>query len=258
MRVLVKTSFFSRWGVTGRALPALGLVSLMVMGVVASRVSPDAMTSTVYELVHGLRGTGPTGAAIFAGSVAVIALSGIFPMSAVAVAAGAIFGLLIGFVLSALSAMAGAVIAFFLSRSALRPIVEDLTAGWQRLRDFDSQIGRNGWELVCLLRISPIMPFSATSFMLGLSSISLRDYCIGTLASLPAMFGYVLIGVLADAGLTSWERGAGQLQWILLGIGGLAVAATTVRLSQLAIRIGFLSGTTFPPDSDHSPGGRLP
>jgi uncharacterized membrane protein YdjX (TVP38/TMEM64 family) len=132
------------------------------------------MTSTVYKLVVGLRGTGPTGAAIFAGSVAVIALSGIFPMAVLAVAAAAIFELLIGFVLSpALSAMAGGVIAFFLSRSAFRPIVEHLTAHRPRLRDFDSQIGRNGRGLVCLLRISPIMPFSATSFMLCLSSISL-------------------------------------------------------------------------------------
>lgn len=253
MRVLVKTFFFSRWRVTGRTWLALGLVGLVVSGVVLSRVSPEAMT--VYELVRGLRGSGPAGAAVFAGSVAIIALSGIFPMSVLAVAAGATFGLLIGFVLSALSAMAGAVIAFFLSRSAFRPMVERLTVRKPRLRDFDSQIGRNGWELVCLLRISPIMPFSATSFMLGLSSISFRDYCIGTMASLPAMFGYVLIGVLADAGLTSWERGAGQLRWILLGIGGLAVTAITVRLSQLAIRLGFLSGRTLTRLSPSQPGG---
>ena len=88
--------------------------------------------------------------------------------------------------------------------------------------------------MVCLLRFSPVMPFSATSYMLGLSSIDLRSYIVGTLAALPALFGYVLIGTLADAGLSAWMSGAGPLRWILLGIGGVATLVLTVRLGQFA------------------------
>jgi uncharacterized membrane protein YdjX (TVP38/TMEM64 family) len=69
-------------------------------------------------------------------------------------------------------------------------------------------IVRDGWKLVRMLRISPIMPFAATSYMVSLSSICLRDYAVGTLASLPALCGYVLIGTLADAGFSAWTTGA--------------------------------------------------
>jgi uncharacterized membrane protein YdjX (TVP38/TMEM64 family) len=123
---------------------ALGLAGLMAFGIVASLVMPETMMSTAEKLMDGLRGGGFTGAGIFIGSVVIIALSGIFPMSVLAVVAGAEFGLLIGFILLALSAIAGAVLAFFLSRSVFRPVVERLMARRPRLSQFDSQICRNG------------------------------------------------------------------------------------------------------------------
>jgi len=38
------------------------------------------------------------------------------------------------------------------------------------------------------------MSFAVASYMLGRSSIDLRSYTIGTLASLPTLCGYVFIG----------------------------------------------------------------
>jgi uncharacterized membrane protein YdjX (TVP38/TMEM64 family) len=87
------------------------------------------------------------------------------------------------------------------------------------------------------------MPFSATSYMLGLSSIDLRSYTIGTLASLPALCGYVFIGTLADAALSARMTGVDPLRWILLGIGGAATLVLTVRFGQILRRLGFTSQT---------------
>jgi uncharacterized membrane protein YdjX (TVP38/TMEM64 family) len=36
-----------------------------------------------------------------------------------------------------------------------------------------------------------------------LSAISLRDYMLGTVAALPALLGYVLLGAFARAGLSA-------------------------------------------------------
>jgi uncharacterized membrane protein YdjX (TVP38/TMEM64 family) len=81
------------------------------------------------------------------------------------------------------------------------------------------------------------MPFAATSYMLGLSSIGLRDYAVGTLASLPALCGYVFIGTLADAGFSAWTTGAGPVRWTLLGVGGLATLVLTIRSGQIAMKL---------------------
>lgn len=65
--------------------------------------------------------------------------------------------------------MTGALIAFFPSRSLFRPTIERLIAIRLGLHNIDALIAQDGLRLVCLMRISPVMPFSVTSCMLGLS-----------------------------------------------------------------------------------------
>src|SRR5207248_9119322 len=163
------------------------------------------------------------------------------PASLLGVAAGVIYGLVPGFLLAAASTWAGALLSFFLSRSLFRATIERLAVRRPRLRDLDARIAQDGWKLVCLLRISPVMPFSATSFVLGLSAISLRDYAIGTLASLPALCGYVFIGTIADRGLSAWASGAGPLRFALLCVGALATLVLVLRLGQIALKLGLVS-----------------
>jgi uncharacterized membrane protein YdjX (TVP38/TMEM64 family) len=109
------------------------------------------------------------------------------------------------------------------------------------LRNLDARIARDGWKLVWLLRVSPIMPFSATSIALGLSAVGLRDYAIGTLASLPALCGYVFIGTLADTSLSAWAAGASPIRWALLGIGSLATLILIARFGQIAMKLRLAS-----------------
>jgi len=227
----------------GRGLLAVGLVGLVLLGVVAAWASPAGLTGAADALVHTLRNLGFGGAVVFGILQVFVALSGILPASLLGVVAGAIYGLVPGFLLAAFSTMAGAMLAFFLSRSLFRSTVERLIATRPQLRNFDDLIAQDGWRLACLLRISPAMPFSVTSYMLGLSSIDLRVYIMGTLASLPALSGYVFIGTLADASLSAWMTGAGPLRWILLGIGGVATLVLIVRLGQIVRSLGFASQT---------------
>jgi uncharacterized membrane protein YdjX (TVP38/TMEM64 family) len=134
---------------------------------------------------------------------------------------------------SAASSLAGAGLAFGLSRSVFRRWIERRMRDRQRLRHLDAAIRRDGWRLACLVRLSPIMPFAATSYMLGLSSISFRDYCIGTLGSLPALFGFVVIGALGGAGIHASTSGAGLIHLALLSAGLLATGVVTLRIGKL-------------------------
>jgi uncharacterized membrane protein YdjX (TVP38/TMEM64 family) len=86
---------------------------------------------------------------------------------------------------------------------------------------------------VALLRISPVMPFSITSYALGFSGISLRDYVLGSLASLPPLLGYVVVGTLAGQGLSAPSRDSGHIRLMLFALGAVATLALTVHLSRL-------------------------
>ena len=236
-------SFATRlsWRPSARGLAAILLTGLIVLGIAAASVSPERVIGVAEEFMHVVRGLGVRGAAMFAMVQLLVAVSGILPASLLGVAAGVIYGLVPGFALAAVSTWAGALLSFFLSRSLFRATIERLAVRRPRLRDLDARIAQDGWKLVCLLRISPVMPFSATSLVLGLSAVGLRDYAIGTLASLPALFGYVFIGTLADTSLSAWATGASSVRLILLAIGGLATLILVLRLGQVAMKLGLVS-----------------
>ena len=236
-------SFAARlsWRPSARGAAAVGLAGLIALGIAAASVSPERVIGVADELMHVVRGLGVRGAVVFAMVQLLVAVSGILPASLLGVAAGIIYGLVPGFLLAAASTWAGALLSYFLTRSLFRATIERLAVRRPRLRDLDARIARDGWKLVCLLRISPIMPFSATSFVLGLSAVGLRDYAIGTLASLPALCGYVFIGTLADTSLAAWATGASPVRLILLTTGGLATLILVLRLGQIAMKLGLVS-----------------
>ena len=115
-------------------------------------------------------------------------------------------GLPLGFLLAAGGTMGGALLSFGLSRSLFRNNLARQLARRPRLARFDALLARGGWRVVCLLRLSPIMPFAATSYALGMSSVGIEAYALGTVASLPALLGYVYIGTLARPGCQRGRR----------------------------------------------------
>ena len=183
-----------------------------------------------------LRALGPLGLLLFTGAVFLCALVGIVPGGLLGVAAGAIFGVVAGFAASAAGIMAGAVAAFVLARGVARPWARELLRRGGFLARLDGAISAEGWRLVALLRISPVMPFSLTSYALGLSGVSLRDYTMGTVASLPALLGYVIIGALGGWG-TRLPAGPGrEVHIALLLLGAVATFALAWHLGQLLTR----------------------
>jgi uncharacterized membrane protein YdjX (TVP38/TMEM64 family) len=180
-----------------------------------------------------------------AGLQVVAATAGIVPASLVGMAAGALFGVADGFAISTAGLLLGALVAFGLSRSTLRAFVERVMVRASRIRNLDAAVARDGWRLVCLLRASPLMPFVATSYLLGLSAISLRDYMLGTLAALPALFGYVALGAFARVGLSASTGAALPFQWALLAAGFAATALAVAHIGALVAKV--VGGGPTPP-----------
>jgi len=224
-----------------RAEPARLLVALVILfvlaaGLLASVLAPNGAAAFIKNGMEYLRQAGLPGLLLFSAVQILLVVSGAVPSSLIGIAAGALYGLLPGFLLSAFGCLLGAIIAFWLSRSLFRSQIQRLLARSGRLRNLDRSVSKDGWKFVLLLRLSPVMPFSVRSDRLGLSSVRLWQYAVGTLASLPALFGYVFAGSLADAGLSAWVDGTRPFRWALIAIGAVATLALGAYLGRILAR----------------------
>ena len=224
-----------------RALLAIVLLLAVCTGVVVVRIWPHLVSSLLEETMRIEQDLGPAGWLLAALIQVVIALCGILPASIGGLAAGLVYGIVGGFLVSAFGTLVGAALAFLLARSLFRPLIVRMLLNHRRFTRLDEAVARDGWRLVCLLRVSPVMPFAMTSYALGLTSLDLRSYTIGTLASLPALFGYVVLGALSGRGLGAFASHEAQpLHWALLVLAVVATLLLILKLGSIARRVARL------------------
>lgn len=117
----------------------------------------------------------------------------LFPDSLLALAGGMIFGLFWGSLYTLIGAACGGTLAFYISRSFGRNLVEKLAkhkAEW-----FEAGVEKRGFLLILTLRLIPLIPFDIISYGAGLSKIKYRDFIAGTLLGIiPGVLIYVNLG----------------------------------------------------------------
>jgi uncharacterized membrane protein YdjX (TVP38/TMEM64 family) len=143
------------------------------------------------------------------------------PRTVFTLAAGLLFGPVLGVGLSLVATTLSAVLAFGLVRrlagGVIRPYLDRRV-----LRAVDARLRRRGWLAVASLRLIPAVPFSMLNYCSALSSISFRHYLAGTAGIVP---GSVAMVVLGDAltGTTSPTLLAVSLAAAATGVIGLIV-----------------------------------
>ena len=132
-----------------------------------------------------------------------------------------------------LGATSGATSAFILAKSLLRDAVSGLKAKYPTFDTIDKVVEIYGLRVTFLLRLSPAIPFNAFNYLMGLTSVSLRDYVLACAGMLPGTIAYCFIGgtlgSLADAGSVGFSN---PIVLILLIVG---TAITLVGMIVLSI-----------------------
>ncbi len=142
------------------------------------------------------------------------------------VGAGAAYGVVAGTALVSISSVTGAALAFLLARSLLRRQVERWVAGNLRFAAIDQAVGRQGWRIVALTRLSPVFPFNLLNYAYGLTAIGFGPYVLASwLAMLPGTLLYVYLGA---AGADVAEAATGQVNWLATGLRWVGFAATVI------------------------------
>ena len=119
-----------------------------------------------------------------------------FFSAVLAVAGGMIFGLWQGSALIMTGALCGGSAAFWIARTCgdrLRARKNN-----PNLQKLERSMERNGFLMIFLLRLIPLIPYDLISYGAGFSGIKYRDYILGTLLGIiPGVLAYANIGANA-------------------------------------------------------------
>jgi uncharacterized membrane protein YdjX (TVP38/TMEM64 family) len=159
------------------------------------------------------------------------------PVGLFTMAAGALFGLVPGTSICYLSAVVAASLSFVTARSAGRRVIERYLGKDRRISAIDRAIGERGLTISVLLRLSPVIPFTVLNYSLGLTRIRFRDFLLGSVGMIPAVFMYASAGAAAGelmSVLTGARPARSTQAYVLLCCGLAATVAVTWFVTRLA------------------------
>lgn len=111
-----------------------------------------------------------------------------------------LFGWWKGAILSWTSAMAGAVLCFYIARILGRDVVEKLTSK-SGLKQIDNFFEKHGRLSILIARLLPFISFDIVSYAAGLTPISFKSFLWATgLGQLPATIIYSYVGGMLTGG----------------------------------------------------------
>jgi uncharacterized membrane protein YdjX (TVP38/TMEM64 family) len=115
------------------------------------------------------------------------------PVTPFTIAGGYIYGHVYGLLFAMVGTTLASMVTFTLSRYLFRDYIKKrLSAHYAGL---DSRFDESGILTVAAMRIIPVLPFDAVGYVAGVSSISFKDYIIGTLiGELPGAFVLTMLG----------------------------------------------------------------
>jgi uncharacterized membrane protein YdjX (TVP38/TMEM64 family) len=164
------------------------------------------------------------------------------PGSVLSVGAGAVYGFWLGTLLVSLSSAIGAMAAFLAGRFVFRRMLLRKLEKSSKFLALDLAIEREGWKIVFLSRLSPILPHSIVSYIAGLTRISLARYTLASWAGfIPISAAYAYAGAVVGS-ITRNRAGLGgdtEPSWILYGLGlviTIVVMVLSGRVAKRALR----------------------
>ncbi|MFZ2103593.1 MAG: TVP38/TMEM64 family protein [Oricola sp.] len=146
-----------------------------------------------------------------AGFAAAYALAVAFSVPAASVLtifSGFLFGWLVGGIVVAFAATAGATVVFLAARSAFGDFLRDKVGA--RVRRLAEGFEKDAFSYLLVLRLAPIFPFFVMNIAPALFHVSLRTYVTATfIGILPGTFAYAYLGQGIDSVLVA-ARAAGN------------------------------------------------
>jgi uncharacterized membrane protein YdjX (TVP38/TMEM64 family) len=141
--------------------------------------------------------------------VYIVAVIILVPGAPLAIAAGIAYGNW-EISLALIAATAGASVAFLLARYVAYDKVHGLLDNKKLFKAVEKVVSDEGWRIIILIRISPIVPFNIQNYFFGVPSVRLSHYAAATFVGLiPGTIVNVAIANIAsdgfEGGILKWD-----------------------------------------------------
>jgi uncharacterized membrane protein YdjX (TVP38/TMEM64 family) len=190
------------------------------------------------SFLEWVQSVGPWGAVLFAAAYVPAAVL-LVPGSLLTLGAGFVFGVVKGTVVVSLGSTAGAGAAFIVGRSVARGWVARRLVGRPKMTAITRAVETEGFKIVLLTRLSPVLPFNLLNYAFGLTAVPFRKYIVASwIGMLPGTIMYVYVGSAANslAALLSGEQARSTGQQVLFVLGLAATVAATIIVTRTARR----------------------
>lgn len=212
---------------------AAGAAALLAAGAIAYFAQGHSVKDATQAVERTVTAAGSAGPFIFIGSYAIATVI-LVPASALTLAAGFLYGPVTGTAIVSAASTLGATLAFLVSRYLARPFVLHKLQDYPKLAAVQSKVSADGANVVFLLRLSPLVPFTLLNYALGVTEVPLASY-IGTswAGMLPATIAYVYLG---STGRSATDAGSGSFDTVKFGLYAVGAVATLLVTKLVADR----------------------
>lgn len=179
---------------------AKAIVAIAILAAVLFAVKKLDLAPKLQAMLDSIRDLGAIGVVAYFGLYIIATLIGV--ATPLTMAAGVIYGVVGGVAIVSPASVMAATIAFLLGRFVLRSSIEKKVAANPKFAAIERAVGKNGFKIVGLVRLSPVFPFTLLNYGLGLTPVKLRDYVLASwLGMLPGTLLYVYLGhTIGDVG----------------------------------------------------------
>jgi len=203
----------------------IALIAAIVVIIIAAKVF--GLGDRLGALRDWIQALGAWGPAVFVFMYAAAVVAAL-PGSALTVAAGALFGSVLGVIVVSIASTLGAALSFLVARYFARGAVAGWLSDKEKFRRLDRMTEERGAIIVALTRLAPIFPFNLLNYGFGLTRVPFWTYVFWSwLCMLP---GTVLYVVGADVVTKAVVQG--EVPWLLVGALVAAAAVLVVLVRQ--------------------------
>ena len=203
-----------------RTVAVLGLLAIVGFGMVVAVLYRDQFSTEGLQAI--MERLGVWAPLVFV-ALYLLAPALLLPSGPITLAAGALFGPVLGTIYSLVGSTGGATLAFILARYVAGDWVERKTKG--KLAQLKNGVENEGWRFVAFVRLVPLFPFNLLNYALGLTKIPLRTYVMTSfICMLPAAAGYAYLGYAGREAILGAEN------WVAKGLIAVGLLAVLILL----------------------------